>query len=164
MKNLFSKSLNQKLSSEVTKTSTKWLFNRIKGHYDRLFEPSSYDKNAWLIDSNTAMYTEMRQFQAYLTKNAYDMSIHNEYDVWPHTNFGTIDNPLLIFGAGTTWRMVLCSWPWSEEESQSHEKMYFIVREGPIHRCIMCWQCFKLVKLKDNVASDENMYYSSVFT
>ena len=110
------------------------------------------------------MYTEMRQFQAYVTKNAYDMSVFNEYDTWPHVNYGTIDNPLLIFGAGTTWRMVVCSGPGSEEESSSHEKMYFIVREGPIHRCIMCGQCFKLVKLRDEVASAENMYYSSVFT
>ena len=60
--------------------------------------------------------------------------------------------------------MILCAGPGSEEESQSHEKMYFILREGPIHRCSMCGQCFKLVRLKDDLYDEANHYYSSVFT
>lgn len=145
--------------------SSKFNFlSALKGKLDKYMIGSTYETNTALADSNLLMYSELRQFQAYLTKNAYDMSIFNEYDVWPHTNFGTIDNPNLIFGAGTTWRMVICSGPGSEEESQSHEKMYMIVREGPIHRCIVCGQCFKLVKLKDDITAEENMYYSSVFT
>ena len=60
--------------------------------------------------------------------------------------------------------MVICSGPGSEEESSFHEKMYMIVREGPIHRCIMCGQCFKLQVLKDTVDNYENEYYSTVFT
>jgi hypothetical protein len=138
--------------------------SHLKGKWDKFIMPDSYERNLAIVDTNLLMYSEMRQFQAYLTKNAFDMSIHNEYDTYPHVNFGTIDNPVLIFGAGTTWRMVACVGPSSDEESSGHEKMYFIVREGPIHRCIMCGQCFKLVKLKDEVASEENMYYSNVFT
>ena len=148
----------------IFKSSKATFLSALKGKLDKYMIGSSYEKNPALADSNLMMYSELRQFQAYLTKNAYDMSIFNEYDVWPHSNFGTIDNPNLIFGAGTTWRMVICSGPGSEEESQSHEKMYMIVREGPIHRCIVCGQCFKLVKLKDDIASEDNMYYSSVFT
>ena len=60
--------------------------------------------------------------------------------------------------------MVICSGPGNDEESSFHEKMYFVVREGPIHRCIMCGQCFKLQMLKDSVSNEENEYYSSVFT
>lgn len=60
--------------------------------------------------------------------------------------------------------MVICTGPASEEESSSHEKMYMIVREGPIHRCMFCGQCFKLVKLKDDVYDPQNTYYSTVFT
>lgn len=60
--------------------------------------------------------------------------------------------------------MVICTGPASEEESSSHEKMYMIVREGPIHRCMFCGQCFKLVKLKDDVYDAQNTYYSTVFT
>lgn len=156
--------INKKLPQSMIKNQRATFFDRIKGYLDRELQVEPYEKSRALIDTNLTMYTEMRQFQAYLTKNAFDMSIFNEFDVWPHTNFGTIDNPLIIFGAGTTWRMVMCSGPGSEEESSSHEKMMFIVREGPIHRCIMCGQCFKLLKLKDEVASEENMYYSSVFT
>lgn len=87
----------------IQKKHFSW-FNRIKRHFDVMLEPSSWESTSALQDTNTALYTNMRQFQAYLTKNAYDMSVNNEYDLWPHTNFGTIDNPLLVFSAGTTWR------------------------------------------------------------
>lgn len=60
--------------------------------------------------------------------------------------------------------MIICSGPGSEEESSMHEKMYMIVREGPIHRCMFCGQCFKLIKLKDDVYDHQNTYYSTVFT
>ncbi len=60
--------------------------------------------------------------------------------------------------------MVICSGPGNDEESSFHEKMYMIVREGPIHRCIMCGQCFKLQVLKDSISNAENEYYSVVFT
>jgi hypothetical protein len=60
--------------------------------------------------------------------------------------------------------MMICTGPASEEESSSHEKMYMIVREGPIHRCMFCGQCFKLIRLKDDVYDAQNTYYSTVFT
>jgi hypothetical protein len=81
----------------------KWV-NNIKRHFDALLEPSGREVNSALFDPNLAMYTQARLLQAYLTKNAYDMSVMNEYDVWPHVNFGTVDNPLLVFSADTTWR------------------------------------------------------------
>lgn len=139
-------------------------FRKIKRHFDALLAPTHVDYTSAVVDTNTAMYTYARQFQAYLTKNAYDMAIFNEYDLWPHTNFGTIDNPSIIFSADASWRTVICSGPGSEEESSSHEKIVFIVREGPIHRCSFCGQCFKLLRLKDNPADERNAYYSSVFT
>jgi hypothetical protein len=80
--------------------------SKIKRHFDSIVEPGGFEKNSALQDTNTSMHSNMRQFQSYLTKNAYDMSINNEYDLWPHTNFGTIDNPLLVFSAGTTWRYI----------------------------------------------------------
>ena len=79
-------------------------FSRVKRHFESLVQPDGGFDNSAILDTNTSMYTNMRQFQAYLTKNAYDMSIMNEYDLWPHTNFGTIDNPLLIFSADASWR------------------------------------------------------------
>lgn len=52
--------------------------------------------------------------------------------------------------------------PGVEDESHTHEKMYYMVREGPIHRCHLCGQCFKIVRLKDE-ESDLNEYYSTMF-
>ena len=85
------------------KRNFSW-FNKVKRHFEALVEPDGSYTNSAIVDSNLAMYTNMRQFQAYLTKNAYDMSIMNEYDLWPHTNFGTLDNPSLIFSADASWR------------------------------------------------------------
>jgi len=161
MKQVYSKCFNK---NNLFSIHHKKLWSRIKGFTGKYLQDHPYTKSPALLDTNTLLYSEMRHFQAYLTKNAYDMSIYNETNVYPHVNFGTIDNPVLIFGAGTTWRMVICSGPGSEEESSTHEKMYFMVREGPIHRCHICGQCFKLLKLKDELNSPENTYYSSVFT
>jgi hypothetical protein len=87
----------------ISKRNISWFYG-IKRHFDALVEPSGRESNPALWDPNLTMYTHARLLQAFLTKNAYDMSVMNEYDVWPHTNFGTIDNPLLVFSADTTWR------------------------------------------------------------
>jgi hypothetical protein len=164
--NMLNKStkLNKFVFNKTTKYPLWNVFRKVKRHLDSLIEPTHRDYASSTVDTNASMYTNMRQFQAYLTKNAYDMAIYNEYDLWPHTNFGTIDNPLLIFSADASWRIVICPGPGSEEESSSHEKIVFIVREGPIHRCSFCGQCFKLVRLRDNPVDEKNTYYSSVFT
>jgi len=164
--NMLNKStkLNKFVFNKTTKYPLWNVVRKVKRHLDSLIEPTHRDYPSSTIDTNASMYTNMRQFQAYLTKNAYDMAIYNEYDLWPHTNFGTIDNPLLIFSADASWRLVICPGPGSEEESSSHEKIVFIIREGPIHRCSFCGQCFKLVRLRDNPVDEKNTYYSSVFT
>jgi hypothetical protein len=156
--------LNKFIFNKTSKYPLWNVFRKVKRHLDSLIEPNHRDYPSTTVDPNASMYTNMRQFQAYLTKNAYDMAIFNEYDLWPHTNFGTIDNPLLIFSADASWRLVICPGPGSEEESSSHEKIVFIIREGPIHRCTFCGQCFKLVRLKDSPNDEKNTYYSSVFT
>lgn len=164
LSNLKSFQRTKGLVNKYKKNFAWGVFGKIKRHFDYLLEPTHIEYHSSVVDPNTAMYTYARQFQAYLTKNAYDMAIFNEYDLWPHTNFGTIDNPLIIFSADASWRTVICSGPGSEEESSSHEKMVFIVREGPIHRCMFCGQCFKLLRLKDDPHDEKNAYYSSVFT
>lgn len=101
---MFSKS--KTIIKPLVKTNNRnatWI-GKLQRHMNALIAPSGKDVTSSLIDTNLSMYTNTRQFQAYLTNNAYDMSVHNEYDLWPHTNFGTIDNPLLIFSADTNWR------------------------------------------------------------
>jgi hypothetical protein len=41
--------------------------------------------------------------------------------------------------------------------------MYYFVREGPIHRCQVCGQCFKIVRLKDEFSELQD-YYSLMFS
>jgi hypothetical protein len=79
-----------------------------------------------------------------------------------HTQFGTVDNPVLIFTSDSSWRIVICMGPAIEDDSHSHEKMFYFVREGPMHRCHVCGQCFKIVRLKDE-NSERNDYYSTMF-
>ena len=79
-----------------------------------------------------------------------------------HSQFGTVDNPVLIFTSDSAWRIVICMGPGIEDDSHSHEKMFYFVREGPMHRCHICGQCFKIVRLKDE-ASELNDYYSTMF-
>jgi hypothetical protein len=50
-----------------------------------------------------------------------------------------------------------------EDDSHAHEKMFYFVREGPIHRCNVCGQCFKIVRLKDEYTEQQD-YYSLMFS
>ena len=80
-----------------------------------------------------------------------------------HSQFGTVDNPVLIFTSDSSWRIVICMGPGIEDDSSSHEKMFYFVREGPIHRCQVCGQCFKIVRLKDEYTEEQD-YYSLMFS
>jgi 1-deoxy-D-xylulose 5-phosphate reductoisomerase len=80
-----------------------------------------------------------------------------------HSQFGTVDNPVLIFTSDSSWRIVICTGPGVEDDSTAHEKMYYFVREGPIHRCQICGQCFKIVRLKDEFSELQD-YYSLMFS
>jgi hypothetical protein len=53
--------------------------------------------------------------------------------------------------------------PGIEDDAHSHEKIFYMVREGPINRCQVCGQCFKIVRLKDE-SSPEMDYYSMMFS
>jgi hypothetical protein len=41
--------------------------------------------------------------------------------------------------------------------------MFYFVREGPQHRCQVCGQCFKIVRLKDEFTEQQD-YYSLMFS
>ncbi len=102
-------------------------------------------------------------FNAYLTQNAIDLNTWHDMESTMHSQFGTVDNPVLIFTSDSSWRIVICMGPGSEEDSHTHEKMYYFIREGPLHRCHLCGQVFKLVRLKDEF-SEINDYYSFMFS
>lgn len=80
-----------------------------------------------------------------------------------HSQFGTVDNPVLIFTSDSSWRIVICMGPGIEDDAHSHEKIFYMVREGPINRCQVCGQCFKIVRLRDEF-SEEMDYYGLMFS
>lgn len=53
--------------------------------------------------------------------------------------------------------------PAVEDDSHAHEKMYYMLREGPMNRCQICGQCFKMVKLKKQF-DEEDDYYQMMFS
>lgn len=114
--------------------------------------------DAYRLHGNSAM-----NFNAGLTHGSLELNSWHELENTVHSQFGTVDNPVLIFTSDSSWRIVICMGPGIEDDSNAHEKMYYYVREGPIHRCQICGQCFKLVRLKDEYTEEQD-YYAMMFS
>jgi hypothetical protein len=132
-------------------------------HIQSFVEPDGYGKNSQMPEGYRMHGNTAASFSASLTTNAIELFEWHEMESTVHSQFGTVDNPVLIFTSDNSWRIVICMGPGIEDDSHSHEKIYYMVREGPINRCHICGQCFKLVRLKDEF-SDENDYYSLMFS
>jgi hypothetical protein len=132
-------------------------------HVESFFEPKGYDYESQLPNTEHLYGNSAMVFNAYLTHNAIDMNTWHDMDNTYHNQFGTVDNPVLVFTTDSSWRIVICMGPGVEDESHSHEKMFYFLREGPMNRCHLCGQCFKLVRLKDEY-SEVNDYYSFMFS
>ena len=131
-------------------------------HLKAFMEPDGLNYESQLPDGYRQQGNTAAHFQATLNPNALNLNQWHEMDATVHSQFGTIDNPVLIFTSDSSWRIVICMGPGVEDDSHAHEKMYYFVREGPINRCHICGQCFKIVRLKDE-ASAENDYYATMF-
>lgn len=137
----------------------KNIFTHLKHEWDHAMEPGEARHNMHTMEmTETELFDEdAHEVQAMVTNNTFDLDIMMG-DTNPQRNFGTIDNPVLMFSANVGWRYVMCTGLNDEDEGFSHIGVWFILREGPIHRCSHCGQCFKLVNLKDEI-SEENDYY-----
>jgi len=131
-------------------------------HVSSFFEPDGQNYEAQLPETSRLYGNSAMNFNAYLTENAIDLNTWHDMESTQHAQFGTVDNPVLIFTSDSSWRIIICQGPGSEEDSHTHEKMYYFIREGPLHRCHLCGQVFKLVRLKDEF-SEINDYYSLMF-
>ena len=131
----------------------------LKNEWDHGIQPGGGLHNPHTMEmTETELFDEdAHELQAMITSNTYDLEIMMG-DTNPQRNFGTVDNPVIMFSANVGWRYVMCTGMNDEEEGQSHIGVWFILREGPIHRCQNCGQCFKLINLKDEI-SEENDYY-----
>jgi hypothetical protein len=125
-------------------------------------EPDGQNYESQLPDGYRLHGNTAANLSASITHNALEMNQWHEMEAVVHSQFGTVDNPVLVFTSDSSWRIVICMGPAIEDDSHSHEKMFYFVREGPLNRCHICGQCFKLVRLKDE-ASELNDYYSTMF-
>lgn len=82
------------------------------------------------------------------------------YEQVAQNNFGTIDNPHVIFTNDAPFRYVGCSGQPNIDDYEGHEFLIFMLREGPLQRCPVCGQVYKLVRLRDEY-TDEMDYYLS---
>ena len=59
-------------------------------------------------------------------------------------------------------RYVGCTGLQNEDDYEQHELMMFMLREGPLQRCPMCGQVFKLIRLRHEW-TEEMVFYRSCF-
>lgn len=105
---------------------------------------------------------EAHEWKSVVVENSYELNIFQSNDQIIQGNFGTVDNPHLIFTSDLPFRFVGCTGAPGEDDYEGHEIMYFLLREGPLQRCGSCGQVFKLVRLRDE-ESAQNDYYRRDF-
>ena len=132
-------------------------------HLYSFFEPSGQVRESQLPEGYRLHGNTAGTFNAYITENTYQMHQWHDMESVVHYQFGTVDNPVLIFTSDSSWRIVICMGPGVEDDAYAHEKMFYFCREGVMHRCQTCGQCFKIVRLKEE-NSQENEYYNTMFS
>lgn len=101
-----------------------------------------------------------QEWQSVIVGNTYDLQAMAYYDAVAQMNFGTVDNPHVIYTADTPFRYVGCTGQPNEDDYEGHEFLIFMLREGPLQRCPQCGQVYKLVRLRNEI-SEEMDYYKS---
>jgi hypothetical protein len=104
-------------------------------HFQSFFEPDGINHESQLPDTYRLHGNTAATLNAYVAPNSFEMHQWHEMESVVHSQFGTVDNPVLIFTSDSSWRIVICMGPGIEDDSHSHEKMFYFVREGPTNRC-----------------------------
>lgn len=138
-------------------------FNIPMRHLQSFTEPDGYNYQSQMPDGYRMHGNTAASFSASVTQNTIELHQWHEMESTVHSQFGTVDNPVLIFTSDSSWRIVICMGPGIEDDAHSHEKIFYMVREGPINRCQVCGQCFKIVRLR-NESSEEMDYYGMMFS
>ncbi|KAL4505960.1 hypothetical protein ABPG72_013721 [Tetrahymena utriculariae] len=131
-------------------------------HIKRNIEPSGSNYSRMTNTTEEAFDEVAHEWQALVTSNPFDLNVFNYLENTQTSNFGTVDNPLVIFTSETPFRYVGCTGQMNEDDYEGHELLYFLLREGSLQRCMGCGQVFKLVRLR-NEYSPEMDYYLSNF-
>lgn len=72
------------------------------------------------------------EYKSLYTSNPYHLQIYNNLENIQTINFGTVDNPAVIFTADAPFRYVGCTGLQNEDDYEQHELMIFMLREGPL--------------------------------
>lgn len=102
-----------------------------------------------------------QEWQTMVASNPFDLMTFNFLENAQLANFGTVDNPLVIFTADAPFRFVNCTGPQNEDDYEGHEPMWIMLREGPLQRCGVCGQVFKLVRLRNEHSAEMDYYISN---
>jgi len=131
----------------------------VKAQFDHAISagPARHNPHTMEMTETELQDEDAHEVQAMIGENPFDLDIMGG-DVQAQKNFGTIDNPVLMFSSNVGWRYVMCSGANDEDEGSSHQGVWFILREGPMHRCPACGQCYKLINLKDEMGEEGDYY------
>ena len=68
------------------------------------------------------------EWQALVTQNPFETQVFNFLSAVQLANFGTVDNPYVVFTADLPFRYVGCTGQTNEEDYETHELMWFMLR------------------------------------
>lgn len=68
----------------------------------------------------------------------------------------------MIFTSDAPFRYVGCTGQPNIDDVEGHEFLIFMLREGPLQRCPVCGQVFKLVRLRDEYTEEMDYYLSGL--
>lgn len=116
------------------------------------------------VGHSNLLFDEVSQeWQAAIVESPYEVQNSQSLDTVVQNNFGTVDNPHVIFTGDVPFRFVGCSGAPNEDDYDGHEFLLFLLREGPLQRCPGCGQVYKLVRLRDEASEISDYYSSSLF-
>jgi uncharacterized Zn-finger protein len=136
------------------------LFAPVK-HVKRFLEPTAADNSVMTNTTEEAFDEVSHEWQALVTSNPFDVQVFNYLENVQTGNFGTVDNPNVIFTSDIPFRYVGCTGQMNEDDYEGHEIIYMMLREGPLQRCPSCGQVYKLVRLRNEYSPEMDYYLSS---
>ena len=143
-------------------SSIKQIFTTPAKNIKHHLAPSG-DNHAPIGHTNLAFEEVAHEWISGIVQNTFEVNNNQNPEFAGQGNFGTVDNPHLIFTSEVPFRFVGCTGQPNEDDYEGHEMMFMLLREGPLQRCMGCGQVFKLIRLRQEM-NVENEYYASGMT
>jgi len=131
-------------------------------HLKRNFEPTAANYSPFTNTTEEAFDEVSQEWQALIVGNPYDVNTMNMLEQAMVANFGTVDNPHVVFTSDAPFRYVGCTGQSNEDDYEGHEFLVFMLREGPLQRCPSCGQVYKLVRLRNEFSPEMDYYLANL--